>query len=413
MKKLFFTMTSLLLMCIMVQMAKGEMISVVEAKREIAEENLQVWDKTYTAFGRKISVKAKIGIPDVEKIPILQVKAIMGKEVAEEMGLEKSPDQGNAGAGILYDDPYILSKLSDENSGVATVFCANPEEIDLAFLQSSYDKPNSKRYGNWGYISEYYYPDEINFETIYAEENEQSLFSANEQLKIVLQNYYKNKDVDYDIDYVEVRGRARKKVGRKKSDLGDYKKDYPKGTYYISFRQKMEGIPVYLDIGKKMLTTDKTHISQDVALKCSRVSWITINEFEYMDEASFIINATMLKIEKRIEEDVPIASVDKMIETIERAIEEGYIRDVYAVRLGYVCYLDETSPETYTLYPAWICDCVYANSAKEEITENVATDAFRENYRYEQIIIDAQTCEIQRGWISEDEGLFHEKAITW
>ena len=207
--------------------------------------------------------------------------------------------------------------------------------------------------------------------------------------------------------------RSRKKVGRKKSDLGDYKKDYPKGTYYISFRQKMEGIPVYLDIGKKMLTTDKTHISQDVALKCSRVSWITINEFEYMDEASFIINATMLKIEKRIEEDVPIASVDKMIETIERAIEEGYIRDVYAVRLGYVCYLDETSPETYTLYPAWICDCVYANSAKEEIIENVATDAFRENYRYEQIIIDAQTCEIQRGWISEDEGLFHEKAITW
>ena len=45
--------------------------------------------------------------------------------------------------------------------------------------------------------------------------------------------------------------------------------------------------------------------------------------------------------------------------------------------------------------------------------ENVATDAFRENFRYEQIIIDAQTCEIRSGWISEDEGLFHEKAITW
>ena len=95
MKKPFFTMTLLLLMCTMVQMAKGEMVSVVEVKKEIAEENLQVWDKTYTAFGREISVKAKIGIPDVEKIPILQVKAIMGKEVAEGMGLEKSPDQGN------------------------------------------------------------------------------------------------------------------------------------------------------------------------------------------------------------------------------------------------------------------------------------------------------------------------------
>ena len=48
----------------------------------------------------------------LKKYRFCQVKAIMGREVVEEMGLEKSSDQGNAGAGILYDDPYILSKLS-------------------------------------------------------------------------------------------------------------------------------------------------------------------------------------------------------------------------------------------------------------------------------------------------------------
>ena len=168
-----------------------------------------------------------------------------------------------------------------------------------------------------------------------------------------------------------------------------------------------------MSIGSIMLTKNKSHVSQEVALKCSRISGIRYNELEYMDDTSFIFDSTWLNNINIIEDDVPIASIDGIIKTLEKSIDEGYIRDIYAVRFGYVCYLDDTSPETYTLYPSWVCDCIYANSAKEEIMENVATDAFRENFRYEQIIIDAQTCEIRSGWISEDEGLFHEKAITW
>ena len=45
--------------------------------------------------------------------------------------------------------------------------------------------------------------------------------------------------------------------------------------------------------------------------------------------------------------------------------------------------------------------------------ENIVTDAFRENYRYEQIIVDAQTCDIQAGWIDRDEGLYHAEPMTW
>ena len=110
-----------------------------------------------------------------------------------------------------------------------------------------------------------------------------------------------------------MRGRARKRAGRTKNDLGAYKKDYPKGTYYISFRQKIGGLPVYMEIGQKMLTTDKTHVTQETALKCSRVSWININGLEYMDGASFMLNATWMREEKRIQEDVPLATLDEVI----------------------------------------------------------------------------------------------------
>ena len=407
----FITIFFMLLLVLMLATASADMVSISELHQQA--EAVGRWTQTYETPNGKVSVDIPIIVPEVENVPILQVSAVMGKDVAEERGLPKAADQENAGAGIFYDDFDILSKLNVDVDGAAMIFCANPKEIDLAFLQVSHNDPNSMRMGSWDYSSDYYYPDEMNPETLFAEENEQPMSTANDALAVLLQNYYGNENADYDVDYVEVRGRARKRTGRTKNDLGAYKKDYPKGTYYISFRQKIGGLPVYMEIGQKMLTTDKTHVTQETALKCSRVSWININGLEYMDGASFMLNATWMREEKRIQEDVPLATLDEVMQALEKKIEEGYIRDIYALRLGYVCYLDDTSPDTYTLYPAWVCDCIYANSPREQIEKNIVTDAFRENYRYEQIFVDAQTCDIQAGWIDRDEGLYHAEPMTW
>ena len=407
----FITIFFVLLLVLMLATASADMVSISELRQQV--EVMGRWTQTYDTPNGEVSVDIPIIVPEVENVPILQVSAVMGKDVAEERGLPKAADQENAGAGILYDDVDILSKLNADVDDTAMIFCANPKEIDLAFLQVSHNDPNSMRGGSWDYSSDYYYPNEINPETLFAEENEQPMSTANDVLAVLLQNYYGNENADYDVDYVEVRGRARKRAGRTKNDLGAYKKDYPEGTYYISFRQKIGGLPVYMEIGQKMLTTDKTHVTQETALKCSRVSWININGLEYMDGASFMLNATWMREEKRIQEDVPLATLDEVMQALEKKIEEGYIRDIYALRLGYVCYLDDTSPDTYTLYPAWVCDCIYANSPREQIEKNIVTDAFRENYRYEQILVDAQTCDIQAGWIDRDEGLYHAEPMTW
>ena len=391
--------------------ASADMVSTSELRQQV--EAMGRWTQTYETPNGKVSVDTPIIVPEVENVPILQVSAVMGKDVAEEKGLHKSVDQENAGAGIFYDDFDILSKLNANVDDAAMIFCANPEEIDLAFLQISHNDPNSMRMGSWDYSSDYYYPNEMNPETLFAEENDQPLSAADDVLAVLLQNYYGRENADYGVDYVEVRGKARKRVGRTKNDLGAYKKDYPKATYYISFRQKLEGIPIYLEIGHKMLTTNQTYVTQEVALKCQRIRGIETNTLEYMDETSFILDTTWMREEKRIQEDVPLATLDEVIQALEKKIEEGYIRDIYALRLGYVCYLDDTSPDTYTLYPTWVCDCIYANSPREQIMKNIVTDAFRENFRYEQIAVDAQTCDIQAGWIDRDEGLYHAEPMTW
>lgn len=409
--KRFVGMMGALLLVPTLALASGDMVSISELRQQV--EVMGRWTKTYDTPNGKVSVDIPIIAPEVENMPILQVSAVMGKDVAEEKGLHKSVDQENAGAGIFYDDFDVLSKLNANVDDAAMIFCANPEEIDLAFLQVSHNDPNSMRMGSWDYSSDYYYPNEMNPETLFAEENDQLLSAADDVLAVLLQNYYGRENADYGVDYVEVRGKARKRVGRTKNDLGAYKKDYPKGTYYISFRQKLEGIPIYLEIGHKMLTTNQTYVTQEVALKCQRIRGIETNTLEYMDETSFILDTTWMREEKRIQEDVPLATLEDVMRALEKRIDEGYIRDIYALRLGYVCYLDDTSPDTYTLYPAWVCDCIYANSPREQIEKNIVTDAFRENYRYEQILVDAQTCDIQAGWIDRDEGLYHAEPMTW
>ena len=410
MKRLTGMMGALLLMPTLA-LANSDMVSISELRQQV--EAMGRWTQTYDTPNGEVGVDIPIIVPEVGNMPILQVSAVMGKDVAEEKGLHKSVDQENAGAGIFYDDFDILSKLNANVDDAAMIFCANPEEIDLAFLQVSHNDPNSMRRGSWDYSSDYYYPNEMNPETLLAEENEQPLSAADDVLAVLLQNYYGNENADYDVDYVEVRGRARKRAGRTKNDLGAYKKDYPKATYYISFRQKLEGIPIYLEIGHKMLTTNQTYVTQEVALKCQRIRGIETNTLEYMDETSFILDTTWMREEKRIQEDVPLATLEDVMRALEKRIEEGYIRDIYALRLGYVCYPDDTSPDIYALYPAWICDCIYANSPREQIMENIVTDAFRENFRYEQILVDAQTCDIQEGWIDRDEGLYHTEPMTW
>ena len=409
--KRFAGMMGVLLLVPTLALASGDMVSISELRQQI--EVMGRWTQTYDTPNGEVSVDIPIIVPEVENMPILQVSAVMGKDVAEERGLPKAADQENAGAGILYDDFDILSKLNADVDDAAMIFCANPKEIDLAFLQVSHNDPNSMRMGSWDYSSDYYYPNEMNPETLFAEENDQPLSAADDVLAVLLQNYYGRENADYGVDYVEVRGKARKRVGRTKNDLGAYKKDYPKATYYISFRQKLEGIPIYLEIGHKMLTTNQTYVTQEVALKCQRIRGIETNTLEYMDETSFILDTTWMREEKRIQEDVPLATLEDVMRALEKRIEEGYIRDIYALRLGYVCYLDDTSPDIYALYPAWICDCIYANSPREQIMENIVTDAFRENYRYEQILVDAQTCDIQAGWIDRDEGLYHAEPMTW
>ena len=147
--KRFAGMMGALLLMPTLAMASGDMVSISELRQQV--EAIGRWTQTYDTPNGEVSVDIPIIVPEVENMPILQVGAVTGKDVAEEKGLIKSEEQGN---GILYEDFDILSKLSVDVSNAATIFCANPEETNLAFFQVNLDEPLAKRLGNWDYLND-------------------------------------------------------------------------------------------------------------------------------------------------------------------------------------------------------------------------------------------------------------------
>ena len=366
--------------------AEAEYVSVSVLRGQA--EAMGCWMQTYEAHGRTIDVDVPVIVPDVEQVPILQVKPVMGHEIIENLDLQKNEKNG---AKNDYEDKAILPYLSGDDVSVeaATVSCFDPAEKDRAFFQVYNRTPISQRLGgDWTYTRAFYYPYEAAPKTIFAEENALSLADAQNALKRLLTYYCGEEFSDIEMDYIEVRGRARKQNGIREDDLGDYKKDYPKGTYYLDFQQKFAGVPLYLNMSEKMLSTGEANFTREVAFKWNRLMGVT--NYEYMDDTSFSLNAILFKKEAVVEEDIPLASLDAVVNTLEQEIDAGLLRNVYALRLGYVCYLDEGSPDTFSLYPMWACDCEYAESAKQKFEVNIWSDEFRESFYYQQILIDAR-----------------------
>lgn len=112
--------------------ARAEYVSVTELREQA--ETFGRWSQTYEAHGRTIAVDVPVIVPDVEQVPILQVKPVMGHEIIENLDLQKNEKNG---AKNDYEDKAILPYLSGDDVSVeaATVSCFDPAEKDRAFFK--------------------------------------------------------------------------------------------------------------------------------------------------------------------------------------------------------------------------------------------------------------------------------------
>ena len=392
-------------------LANSDMVSVSELRQQA--EAMGRWTKTYEAHGRTIEVDVPIIVPEVEEFPVFLVEpyyAVYEQRLTRDgTMLEKIGEDGRCSV-------YAESNLLSEEGIIGKARVLDLDDFEQVVFDANYSSPIDEHNLNTKYTSEFFYPYEIEQVYTYAEDNPASLEDAVTNLEKIIGYFYPEEPAVM-VDRVELRSRLHKVKGIDDYNLGDYVEDYPSGTYNLSICQTIQGIPVYHDVGRRLDTTGNAphELIDDAWEKSEPIMRISDNRFEFMGDDSFEMLVRWVKEVGITKEDVPLAPLSSIISSIEDEIQKGHIRNVYALRLGYGCYITNESPETYVLYPTWICDCDYIGDPKEKINVsayNIEKD-FNKKYSFKTLVINAQTGEMDDPYLSKKEQIFCPTIITW
>ena len=392
-------------------LASGDMVSISELRQQV--EAMGRWTKTYEAHGRTIEVDVPIIVPEVEEFPVFSVEPYYAvyEQCLTRDGtmLEKIGEDG-------WCSVYAESNLLSEEGIIGKARVLDLDDFEQVDFDANYSSPRDEHNLNTKYTSKFFYPYEIDQADIYAEDNPASLEDAVANMEKVVGYFYPEEPAVM-VDRVELRSRLHKVKGIDDYNLGDYVEDYPSGTYNLSIREKMGGIPIYVDVGDRLsldLASDKGKKGvNDFWRKNVKLWRVKDNYFEFMNRSRFELDAVWLKRVNKIEEDVPLQNVDVIINNLEKEIEKGKIRKIYALKLGYCVYFSDEGENIYTIYPVWMCECDYTESAKEELKKFEQVQDDRKQYYYKQLVINAQTGQIEPYLIEKQELAYCPRIITW
>ena len=336
----------------------------------------KIWKQDYEACGRKISINIPVDDMGMDKIEIIRAEP----QTVNEREVEKT--KWSDDADFCKDSGMIETLTKGEESWPVSYLLSEDTFITILYDRSPCEL---RKYGNGRQLwrdGVSYYPNEINPQDIYAENNNVSLKAAEDYLGKIIEYYYDSQDSDYEIDYVTVNDRARKN--------GKDVDTYQSGTYEIYFSQKINNIPIlggWTDLYDTFERDENKIYPNEKWNSGSTMHWY----FEIMNRASF--NGYMMMLEKRdtlYEEKV--VSMEKAIESIEKEIYAGRIRNVYSLKLGYVCYENKKDISTI-LYPMWIFECEYVKKPDEAESEYAENGDFRTGSRA-LVGVDAITGEV-------------------
>ena len=407
----FATMIGALLLMPTVAMASGKMVSISELRQQV--ETMGRWTQTYEAYGRTIEVDVPIIVPEVDEVPVLTVEpyyAVYEQRLTRDGTLlEKIGEDG-------WWSVYAESNLLSEEGITGEAKALDLDDFEQVNFNANYSSPRDEHNLNTKYMSDFFYPYEIEQADTYAEDNPASLEDAVTNLKKIIDYFYLEEPA-FMVDRVELRSRLHKVKGIDDYKLGDYVETYPSGTYNLSIREMMDGIPIYVDIGDRLsldLASDKGKKGvNDFWRKNVKLWRVRDNYFEFMNKSRFELDTSWLKRVNEIEEDVPLQNVDVIIRNLEKEIEKGKIRKIYALKLGYCVYFSDEGKNLYVIYPVWMCECDYTESAKEELKKSEQIPDERKQYYYKQLVINAQTGQIEPYLIEKQELAYCPQIVTW
>ena len=381
MKKILFVLCVLLLVPTLA-LASGDMVSISELRQQ--GEAMGRWTQTYEAHGRTIEVDIPIYIPNEKELAVYDCSAYTD--------YIKNPNNEDKTNVYAYNENLkeLVKEESDDKSENAIIeVYDNGTELRIMFNSPEELLEHNTR--DYIKIKESgYYPDKVNADVIYAENSDLSLMEAEKYLEEIVRFFIRDGYDGIDIDYIKIAGRGRKTRSYTDEELGECADYYPKGTYFFNYYQKLHHIPIMMTIIATLNNKQENGVYGDLFGFWGTTGGIC----QIMDRNSFWLTIKWMKIEKEHEETVKLLPIEQIINTVEKEIKAGHVRNVYALKLGYIIYLNDRSPETYTLYPMWVLDCDYVENKNKEIKVNPYSDDIRDCFSFERICINPETAEM-------------------
>lgn len=207
------------------------------------------------------------------------------------------------------------------------------------------------------------------------------------------------------------------KAGRTSRETGT---DIYEGYYCVFFEQVLSGVPLFEPISAyevQSLNDGSSYSQWEQARPFAKGAESVRNDTRmcFRNDRAYFAMMSLDKIRGVEIEEVPLAPLPDVIASIESEIEAGRIREVTALRLGYVIYSDPYTTEYAWAVPHWVADCMFFETAEavQNETFHAQNPTFTGEWEFAQIPINAQTAEMIIYGVGAQEIFALPKMVMW
>ena len=301
-------------------------------------------------------------------------------------------------------NPEVVQKYEDK--GMMSI--NKTKKCTLLYMGDKYDQKygvdNRTQFSDYHIDSAWRLGDK-ELDDIYAEKQTVSAGEVVDKVKYMVQELY-DESIDIELRRVDVVSSFQmgKMISNEMISMGDYEFGDLTGIggYGIEAYPTLDGVPIIASAGSGYLERGDEKI-YDVLYFAHPSAYV----FYYSDDYMNISLSNVFKKKEVVFENVPLCGFDKVYEIVEKYVDEGKIKRVYNISLGYIIYLDKKEEYSdkkekngkqrdyadYLLIPTWIIGCSYSeNGSNDDQTDMNSYDGSeQQDLNYQKIFIDAQT----------------------
>ena len=365
MKNRFMTALVLTLLIISAAASAQEYVSVSELYDQ-AQAMGGVWRETFVTPNGEMTVNVPVEVPDIEKLPVITVeKAKISEALFNQIRLGKKGGDDDehqyevelSGKQMEFflgrDNDYIYGERTDYTGydAVQTLWIQHGE---FRFSQGTGLMQKARPIT-------YHDIKDVDMNKAYMRGSDQTVADImrlwEEDIRLCLGDGFEIRPTD-----IVVKGST---VIKSPGEGKVYKR---RGYTYVYAEQILEGLPVFGAIAlsgyaiphvataESNRRSDKLRPYRIGVNHCeTRLTAISSNEESYRTMTDLV---KMRTVER---EDIPAASLECVLAGVEKEIEEGHIRSIQSIRLGYILYSNPDMTDYAWAVPRWLVDCEYVS----------------------------------------------------